>query len=47
MEVVELQVDPPLNSADLEAFTEEMRKLTQKAKRVNFYYHQLAEFETL
>jgi hypothetical protein len=43
----ELQVNPPLNSADLETFVEEMRMLTQKAERANFYYHWLAKFATL
>lgn len=47
MEVEELQIDPPLNSANLEALVKEMRMLTQKVKRVKFYYHQLAEFKML
>jgi len=47
MEVEELQADLPLNNVDLEAPIEEMRILTQKVERVNFYYHRLAEFETL
>jgi hypothetical protein len=47
MEMEELQAYPPLNSADLEAFVEEMWVLTQKAERANFYYHRLVEFEML
>jgi hypothetical protein len=37
MEVEELQANPPLNNVDLEALVEELRMLTQKAKRVNFF----------
>jgi hypothetical protein len=47
MEVEELQVDPPLNIANLEALVEEMWMLTQKVKRAKFYYHWLAKFEML
>jgi hypothetical protein len=47
MEVEELQANLPLNNVDLEALVEEMQILTQKAERVNFYYHRPAEFETL
>jgi hypothetical protein len=43
----ELQTDLPLTSVDLEALTKEMRVLTQKAKKVNFYYHQMAKFKML
>jgi chromosome segregation ATPase len=37
MEVEELQADPPLNSANLEALVEGMRMLTHKVERANFY----------
>ncbi len=46
-EVEELQVDLPLTSANLEALVEEMQVLTQKVKKVDFYYHQMVKFETL
>ncbi len=46
-EVEELQANPPLTSANLEALKEETRVLTQKVKKVNFYYHWMAKFETL
>jgi hypothetical protein len=45
--VEELQPDPPLTSANLEAFAEEMWVLTQKVKKVEFYYHQMVKFKTL
>jgi hypothetical protein len=38
---------PSFDSVDLEVLTEEMRVLTQKAKKVNFYYHWMTKFETL
>jgi predicted nucleic acid-binding Zn-ribbon protein len=38
-EVEELQVDLPLTSAHFEALAEEMQVLTQRAKKVDFYYH--------
>jgi hypothetical protein len=43
----ELQTDLPLINVDLEALVEEMRVLTQKAEKMNFYYHWMVEFETL
>jgi prefoldin subunit 5 len=46
-EMEELQADPPLINANLEAFEEEMQVLTQKAEKVNFYYHRMVKFETL
>ncbi len=46
-EVEELQANLPLTSANLEALKEEMRVLTQKVEKVNFYYHWMAKFVTL
>ncbi len=43
----ELQANPLLTTVDLKALVEEMQVLTQKAKKVDFYYHSIAKFETL
>ncbi len=34
-------------SANLEALLEEMFVLTQKVKKADFYYHQMAKFKSL
>jgi len=36
-----------LTNANLEALAKEMQVLTQKAKTVDFYHHQMAQFESL
>jgi hypothetical protein len=44
--VEELQTDLTLTSVDLEALIEKMRVLTQKAKKANFYHHQMVKFKS-
>ncbi len=43
----DLQANPLLINANLEAFAEEMQVLTEKAEMANFYYHRMAKFKSL
>jgi hypothetical protein len=45
--VEDLQADLPLTNIDLEALVEEVKMLTQKAKKADFYYHQMVEVKML
>jgi hypothetical protein len=45
--VEELRVDLPLTNANLEALTDEMRVLTQKVEKADFYHHRMAKFKSL
>lgn len=43
----ELWIDLPLTSANFEALAKGIQVLPQKAEKVDFYYHWVAEFKSL